>query len=243
MKLLSSLLASAFLVAKVFAHGGVESYVVNGVEYPGFNPLDPPDGQSVVQWVFSNYGPLLSASDPMSRCNNPGTGPAAKIIPVKAGSTITAKWQQQSHPEGPVMVYMARVGGRSSRFSSHDGRGKVWFKIAQTGLISGTVNNGSWGAGEVKKNMKYDAKIPARLAPGKYLIRHELIALHVPNSPQYYMQCAQLVVSGRGSAKPSRKYLASFPGTYDQDEPSLNINIYETNSTEYTPPGPAVWRG
>jgi len=242
MKLLSSLLASAFLIGKVFAHGGVQSYVVDGVEYPGFTPYNPASGQSVAQWAWSTYDPILSASDSKNRCNNPGTGPAAKTITIKAGSTITAKWKQWTHMEGPVMVYMARVGGSS--FSSNDGSGKVWFKIAHTGLISGTVNKGSWGAGEIVKNMKYDAKIPASLAPGKYLIRHEVIAMHQANAPQFYMQCAQLEVSGSGSAQPSGEYLASFPGTYNQNDPSIKVDVYaSTIRTDYTPPGPPVWQG
>jgi len=241
MKLLASVVAVTAFLGRALAHGGVQSYVVNGVEYQGFTPYNPASGQQVVQWQWATYDPIYSASDSLNKCNKPGTGPAAKTIPIKAGDTITAKWKQWTHMEGPVLVYMARVNGNS--FSSSDGNGKVWFKIAHTGLVSGTINKGVWGAGQVLTSMKYDAKIPASLAPGKYLIRHEVIAMHQAKAPQFYMQCAQLEVSGSGSAVPSGNYLASFPGTYNQNDPSINVDVYTATTASYSPPGPPVWTG
>lgn len=50
---------------------------------------------------------------------------------------------------------------------------------------------GTWGAGIVLDKKQYTSKIPADLAPGNYLIRHELIAVHQTNTPQFYAECAR----------------------------------------------------
>lgn len=88
---------------------------------------------------------------------------------------------------------MAKVG---SAFASADGSGAVWFKIDEggewakfnrdygaavtenpfyIGLLSGTVNKGTWGLGTVLKTLQWTTTIPATLAPGNYLIRVRLL--------------------------------------------------------------------
>ncbi|RPA75656.1 cellulose-growth-specific protein [Ascobolus immersus RN42] len=241
MKFSATILAVASIfVSKALAHGGVTAYVIGGKEYPGFQPYNSPNGQSTIQWRWDTYDPLYQASDSASKCNKPGTGPAAQVAEIAAGSTITAKWKQWTHQEGPVLVYMARVG---NQFSASDGNGKVWFKIDQAGLLSGTISKGKWGAGQVIKTGQWTSTIPANLAPGNYLIRHELIALHQANAPQFYPECAQLKVTGSGTGVPSGEYLASFPGTYKQSDPGINVDVYTSTSTNYILPGPKVWTG
>jgi cellulase len=106
--------------------------------------------------------------------------------------------------------------------------------------------------------------LPAKLAPGNYVIRHEIIALHGGqnvNGAQLYPQCKpspihlqyfydvergilisgpglNLKVGGSGSVAPT----AGVPGTslYTKDMPGVVFNIY-TNPTTYTFPGPALW--
>lgn len=54
----------------------------------------------------------------------------------------------------------------------------------------------------------------ADIAPGDYLLRAEVLALHVAssiNQAQFYVSCYQITVSGTGSATPSG---VSFPGAY-----------------------------
>ena len=100
-----------------------------------------------------------------------------------------------------MVVWMANCGGPCSSFS---GAGNVWFKIEQAGLISGTLSKGLWvceagqnlhpglltlkqGSGEMINNSSsWAVTIPKTLKPGNYLIRHETIALHTSNAPQWY---------------------------------------------------------
>lgn len=132
------------------------------------------------------------------------------------------------------MVYMASCG---SSCSSVNSASVSWFKIAETGLVSGTLGAGVWGNTGVFDTLKYDAVIPAALADGEYLIRHELLALHQANTPQFYPECAQLKVTGGGGATPSGSYLVKFPGGYSMSDPGVLVDIYSTaaqTQTNYT---------
>jgi hypothetical protein len=56
---------------------------------------------------------------------------------------------------------------------------------------------------------------------------------------QFYLSCAQLTVTGGGSATPGP--LVAFPGAYAATDPGLLIDIYYPVPTSYTNPGPAVF--
>lgn len=89
--------------------------------------------------------------------------------------------------------------------------------------------------------------LPTCLAPGQYLMRIEIIALHSAYSQggaQFYTSCAQLNVGGSGTLSPSST--VSFPGAYSASDPSIQINIYgstgqpDNGGKVYNAPGPAV---
>ncbi|KAK7686521.1 hypothetical protein QCA50_010119 [Cerrena zonata] len=76
--------------------------------------------------------------------------------------------------------------------------------------------------------------------------RFELLALHQANTPQFYPECANLIVTGGGSAFPSSAFLAPIPGAWGVNDPGVNIDIYSDaakSMTSYPVPGPAVWSG
>ena len=58
-----------------------------------------------------------------------------------------------------------------------------------------------------------------------YHFRHELLALHQANTPQFYPECAQLIVTGSGTSSPSSDYLVSIPGAWGANDPGVNINV------------------
>lgn len=92
--------------------------------------------------------------------------------------------------------------------------------------------------------LEWTATVPVALKPGAYLIRFELLALHQANTPQFYPECANLIVTGSGSAFPSSAYLAPIPGAWGANDPGVNIDIYSDaakSMTSYPVPGPAVW--
>lgn len=88
--------------------------------------------------------------------------------------------------------------------------------------------------------------LPKCLAPGQYLARFEIIALHSAYSQggaQFYSSCGQFNVGGSGTLAPAT---VSFPGAYKAADPGITINIYgssgkpDNNGKAYTAPGPAV---
>jgi hypothetical protein len=101
----------------------------------------------------------------------------------------------------------------------------------------------NWGTAKVLKNLYWESVVPKSLAPGNYLVRHELLALHQANTPQFYAECAQIEVTGSGSASPSGDYLANIPGYAAQSDPGITVDTYSSAITTYTGPGPQVWTG
>jgi len=238
--------AAIFLsqTASVVAHGGVTSYKVGSTTYPGWSPYNPPP-QTTVERPYTTYDPILNAVATTLGCNNNGaSGSNQQDITIAAGTSITAFWSQWTHAEGPVTVYLAQCPG--STCTGFDSNSAKWFKISEAGLLSGTLAKGSWGNGIILSTLKWDATIPASLKPGAYLIRHELLALHQANTPQFYPECGQLIVTGSGSAFPSSDYLVSIPGAWTASDPGVNVNIYSAEAatiTTYKVPGPPVWPG
>ena len=72
----------------------------------------------------------------------------------------------------------------------------------------------------------------------RYLLRAELIALHAASNypgAQLYMECAQINVTGGGTASPAT---VSFPGAYKATDPGIKFQLYWPKPTSYTIPGP-----
>lgn len=215
-----NLLASGLsLISLVSGHGAVTSYIIGGKNYEGYNGFAP-SSNPVIQRQWKTYDPILQASSPAMTCNG---GTSAKLsAPVNAGDNVTAVWKQWTHQQGPVMVWMMKCAGD---FSACSGSGKGWFKIDQKGLIAPPLTGNNWGTALVYKNLKWTSTIPKSLSPGNYLIRHELLALHQSNTPQFYPECAQLVVSGSGTKLPPAEYMYSIPAYAPQSDPGITVSL------------------
>lgn len=197
------------------------------------NPIpDPPQVPSIQRrWDFN---PVFDVTSGNMTCNWDGTATASSLYaPIRAGNNITAHWDNfmpdvfpnvWPHSIGPILAYMAACPGDSCE--GFDGSGDVWFKIGQIGLSPEAEDlRGPWQQGGLLQPGQdaapgYTVAIPKKLKPGKYLIRHEVIML-ASRPPQFYIECAQLSITGNGTASPSGDYLASFPGTY-KDEGTLS---------------------
>ena len=85
--------------------------------------------------------------------------------------------------------------------------------------------------------------IPSNLAPGNYLIRHEIIALHLATQrrgAEFYPACSQLSVGGSQTGKPDASELVSLPGAYSDDDPGIyDPSVYNPDAP-YQFPGPNV---
>ncbi|KAG8928756.1 hypothetical protein FRC02_006503 [Tulasnella sp. 418] len=129
------------------------------------------------------------------------------------------------------MHYLAKVDSALTQSVT----GLKWFKIQEEGLYA----DGTWATDKLyDQKGKWSFQIPSCIPPGNYLLRAELIALHPASSypgAQFYMECAQINITGGGSANPST---VSFPGAYSGTDPGIKINIYNPVPKTYTIPGP-----
>lgn len=231
--------AGALLAAQAAAHGAVTSYEIAGTKYPGYEGFSPASSPKTIQRQWPDYNPTTSVNDKKVMCNG---GTSADLnATVAAGSKIKAFWKQWTHQQGPVMVWMYKCSG--STFKQCDGSGQNWFKIDQEGMTAPPLSGNNWGTAKIYKNLAWESTIPASLAPGNYLIRHELLALHQANAPQFYAECAQIIVTGSGTKTPSGAYLAKIPGYAAQSDAGIMVDTYGSKATTYKCPGPDVWTG
>ncbi|KAF7289755.1 Lytic polysaccharide monooxygenase [Mycena indigotica] len=157
---------------------------------------------------------------------------------VAAGTTLGLNWTTwpDSHV-GPMITYMAAVPSGTNITSWQPGTSAVWFKVAEAGKNSA----GQWAATTVLTQNKsiYSFTIPAKLKPGQYIIRHEIIALHSATTypgAQFYPSCIQVQVTGSGTAVPPSSALVAFPGAYKSTTPGIVYNVYSgDNSVSYPP--------
>jgi AA9 family protein len=148
---------------------------------------------------------------------------------VAPGDKVSAIWSQWTHSQGPVMVWLYKCAGD---FAACDGSGAGWFKIDEGGFkgASGVFLDAEKGSGwDIAKlvggNKQWNSTIPVGLAAGNYLIRHELIAMHQANAPQFYPECAQIVVTGTGTASPDASFKAAIPGYCKNTDPNIKVSM------------------
>lgn len=230
-----SLLAAASFAA---AHGIVIDLDIAGTWYPGSNPyqdvyMNPIPDRVVWPFFGSGNGPVADFTTSAITCNGNATA-GALVATIAAGETIDFYWTTwpESH-KGPTMTYLANCGGDCRDV---DPSTLSYFKINEDGYDSGT-----WASDKlIANNNSWSVTIPSDIAPGNYLVRHELLALHSAFNTlgaQFYPMCANLKITGSGTATPSG---VTFPGAYKTDDAGILCNIYNSFST-YQIPGPTVY--
>ncbi|KAK4042365.1 putative glycoside hydrolase [Parachaetomium inaequale] len=244
-KTLLSALAGA---ASVAAHGHVTNIVINGVSYQNYDPTSFPYMQSpptVVGWTAGNTDNGFVAPDAFTSgdiiCHKSATNAGGHAV-VAAGDKVFIQWDTwpESH-HGPVIDYLANCGDAGCE--TVDKTALEFFKIDEVGLVDGTSAPGVWGSDQLIANGNaWMVQIPSNIAPGNYVLRHEIIALHSggqANGAQNYPQCFNLQVTGSGTEKP-----AGVLGTklYSPTDAGILANIY-TSPVTYEIPGPALIAG
>ncbi|TVY81198.1 putative endo-beta-1,4-glucanase D [Lachnellula suecica] len=223
-----SLLSSVFFAARtVSGHGMWQRLTVNGVDQGQLVGINPP--------AVNN--PVLSVSGASIACNTGLKTPlSTTVVTVPAGAKVGAWFEHviggpqgandadnpiaKSH-KGPVIVYLAKVANAAS---ATDYNNYQWFKVAEEGLNTAT---GTWGVDTmIAGNGWWNFTMPTCVAPGQYLMRVELIALHsayAQGAAQFYMSCANIQVTGSGTATGT---MVKFPGAYSATDPGIMLNIY-----------------
>ncbi|KAF1362474.1 hypothetical protein EJ07DRAFT_107849 [Lizonia empirigonia] len=217
------------------AHTTVFSIAVNGKDAGLGNVqggyIDSPPSNS----------PVLDVTSSDVQCNVAGIK-ASKSITVQGGDKVAFQWHHNTNDasddiidpshKGPIMVYASKAGSSYS-----------WTKIWEDGY-----NGGEWAVTKLIAGSytgtkgQHEVTLP-NLAPGDYVLRPEIIALHEGNrqgGAQFYMECVHITVEGSGTA--ALPAGVSFPGAYSANDAGILFNIY-TSFSSYPIPGPSVWDG
>lgn len=184
---------------------------------PSTPPADQLDQPWMIQRQWASIDPIFSVSDPGLACNVPGVPPPS-YIPIRAGDNITAVYWYWLHPVGPMTVWLARC---AADCRDEDVNRAGWFKIWEAGLLEGDLVEGMWYQ---KWFQRWDGspalwpvRVPRGLRSGLYMIRHEILSIHVGGRPQFYPECAHLNVTGGGELEVPEEWLVRFPGGYKAD--------------------------
>ena len=239
------------LAASAYAHGRVTGIsVVGGEKYTGFiNDYlytdSPPD---IVAWSAQNgdngfVDPTTYTTGDII-CHHDGA-PGKIAASVAAGGKIELQWGTDAWPEshhGPIIDYLAKCAGDDC--TTVDKETLKFFKIDEAGLIDGSSAPGKWASDElIAADGKWSVTIPESLAPGQYVLRHEIIALHSAgdtNGAQNYPQCFNLEVTGSGTANPEGVLGTAL---YTPTDAGIKVGIYSALGDSYEIPGPALWDG
>ncbi|KAI0073226.1 family 61 endoglucanase [Panus rudis PR-1116 ss-1] len=227
-------------IPTVFGHGQVHNFITSTKTYAAPDAYSTPDPSSPFR-KLNTYGPAADFTGPNITCGEGGNVPVTALAEVQAGSLVTFDWGSwgSSH-SGYVMTYIAKCPNGCANFKGDTGA--VWVKIDQD-QYNPSRTGFEWGENIIRmKGAKYSVHIPD-LAPGEYLLRHEILGLHVAGTlmgAQFYPNCVQVKITGSGT-----KQLPAgipLPGSYDPEDPGILVQLWQITPTSpnYTAPGGPV---
>ncbi|KAL6703820.1 hypothetical protein ACN47E_009039 [Coniothyrium glycines] len=248
------LVAVSSLFSLATAHGRVTNITASdGTVYQGWDPesansTSPP---RLAAWSASNLGNIYvrpSQFNTSSIACHYNAVPGALHVNTSAGGTLKLQWNEwpTSHV-GPVMTYLAACSGSCA---AADKNTLQWVKIDEQGWLNSTnwdkLNlGGTWATNVLIANgFSWRVKLPEVLAAGNYVLRHEIIALHVadkPNGAQAYPQCINLRVA-KGTSTQVHKLGDGSVGhrLYGANDAGIFVDVHK-KLTGYDIPGPKLW--
>jgi hypothetical protein len=259
-------LAATFAVSGVRAHYSFSAVTLGGTTYDGWNncywagsdnatdPVRQANCNNPYQDITSS-GLTCNTGTPTTVTIDGTAGlyggvasaPAPLDVTVAAGSDVTIMWSSMEHP-GPITTWMAKCDGPCSEWTGQSTEA-VWFKIDEYGFENGEWANTVAQANLVNGLPSWTVTIPSTIVAGNYLIRQEQVGLHISTTPygaQFFVGCAQLVVTGGGSDDPSTTEGYQIPGIYDVNSflyPDWDTADYTSSYPGYVIPGPGLWSG
>ncbi|KAL2258802.1 hypothetical protein VTK26DRAFT_7737 [Humicola hyalothermophila] len=207
------------------AHGTVWGYTTDGIYHENNHPNpEAPKVVGAAGWFSGNTDRgFVSTGEyktPDIICHKDAR-PSPHSATVSAGGTVQFHWTpwDASHM-GPVMTYVANCRGDCANV---DKETLKWVKIDEMGINEKT---GEWAAVElIGTNNTWTTKVPETLVPGKYVFRHEIIAIY---GVQHYPSCINIEITGSGTDDPEGVLGTELYG----------IQYRTAKGDEYVVPGP-----
>ncbi|KAI0784093.1 family 61 endoglucanase [Abortiporus biennis] len=216
----------------VFGHGQVRNFITSTNIYASADAYAAvADPNSPIR-KLNTYGPAADFTSNTITCGEGGNVPVTPLAEVQAGELVTFDWGSwTSSHSGPVMTYIAKCPNGCANFKGDTGN--VWVKIDQD-QYNPTRTGFEWGENIIRmKGSKYSVHIP-NLVPGEYLLRHEILGLHVAGQlmgAQFYPNCVQIKITGSGTL--TLPTGIPLPGSYDPEDPGILVQLWQ-----YTPQNP-----
>jgi cellulase len=253
-KFVGTTLALLSAAASVSAHGHPHHIVIGDKSYKGWD-LGIGGDELTVGWQgVPDDGPVGTAQYQSADiiCHNSAT-PAPGHAVVEAGQSIFIQYDVdhdelgQEWPEehkGPIKDMLAACG--DSGCESVDKEQLEFFTIAEAGLINDddVSDGGRWPTDILREQGSgWLVVVPPNVAPGFYVLRHEIIALH--NAPDFeggaqnYPFCFNLEVTGSGTDTPQGTKPVEF---YKKSDPGIDVSIWDPLDG-YVIPGPGLIDG
>lgn len=241
-------LAGAILASKAAAHGIVQAFATDGQYQEGYvlndyytkqNTGEAPAKAGWYEEATDNGFVAPSAYGEADIICHKNAENAAKTGTVAAGGKVDFFWTAwpESH-FGPVLTYVANCGTADDACSTVDKTTLKWVKIDEAGI---DLDTQTWAAEDmIANNNTWTVTVPESLAPGPYVFRHEIIAMHGASSEggaQNYPFCINIAITGSGTESPEGTLGTEL---YTSTDPGILFNPY-TTLTEYTIPGPALF--
>jgi hypothetical protein len=193
-----------------------------------------------------NNGPAVPAAGKMANSAAMACGreqiASVFTAPVTAGSKVTIDWGNWPHNSGPLITYLGKCTNNDC--SKTDPTKVNWFKIHEVGFEPGTTK---WVQDTVVRLRKpFTFTLPKNVPSGKFLMRHEIIALHLADrldGAEFYPTCIQVDIKGGTGSIPSQT--VKFPGGYKNSDAGIHFNIFtgSANLKKYKIPGPPIALG
>lgn len=237
----ASVAALIALAAQANAHGIVTGIVADGTYNRGYHPdfsfwSEKPvvAGWSVPTLSDQRFVAPQYLNEKEIICHEDST-PGGVYVNIAAGGTLELQWNTwpEGH-KGPVLDYLAPCPDGDC--TNVDKTALRFVKIQEKGY-----DNGEWATDALMANNNTGVTIlPSDIAPGKYVLRHEIIAHHSSfdrQGAQFYPQCVNLEITGTGTDDLSGGVSAT--EFYDWDHPGVLFNLYQPYD-KYEIPGPKL---
>ncbi|KAF8587532.1 lytic polysaccharide monooxygenase [Ramaria rubella] len=234
----------AYLGPSALAHGFLRSINIDGQLYKGNTP-NTSNFSSPIR-LINDITPVKGANNRAVNCGKDAKI-AAQVVPAMPGSTVAFDWASGTggtwpHNIGPMLTYMSTCGNTTC--DQFDAINAKWFKISEVGQIPNNLSQ--WAQQDLFDGNTTSVTLPQNLASGDYLLRHEIIALHLGNEEggaEFYPSCSQLRVSQGNdtlslAVQPS--LTVSLPGAYSDNDPGIFVPTIFDPVQNYVFPGPPI---
>ncbi|KAK9771510.1 putative Family 61 endoglucanase [Seiridium cardinale] len=247
----------ALFATTVSAHGYVQQILFGDSLVDTWNPYkDPQKSVNKITRKFLDNGPVTDGyftTDAIT-CNygaedQPNNVPVNITAEVAAGDKLTLYWTdwESDHP-GPRkserLTFLSDTSCDGSCETFSGSTGDVWVKIHQAGYDA--TLDPPWASKRLPtQNSTWSVTLPSSIAPGEYLLRHEILGLQRTNTngslAQFYPSCNQITITGSGTTQLPTGI--ALPGAYQPDDTTSIFLEYRDISADnpYTAPGGQVW--